>query len=74
MPLEVPLRVPFKGTFQEKLKQVNQERTQMEISPYSKPFTNTEPLRVPTMEAYQEETQPVQHPPKADWKFQPVLW
>ena len=50
-PPEVPPRVPVRGAYQEKLQQVNQERTQMKNASQSNPFTNEEPLRVPIVEA-----------------------
>ena len=62
-PLEVPPRVPFRGEYQEKLHQVNQEINQTKIAPQSKPFTHVEPLRVPIVESFPEEIQPV-HPAK----------
>ena len=55
----VPSRVPFRGAYQEKLQQVNQERTQMKISSQSKPFNHADPLMVPNVETYTKELQPV---------------
>ena len=40
IPPEVPLRVSVREGFQEKLKEVNQERSQMKSASQSKPFTN----------------------------------
>ena len=50
-PSAVPPRVPVRGSFQDKLKQVNQERTQMKIAFQSNPFANEKPMRVPIVEA-----------------------
>ena len=47
--------------FQEKLQEVNQERTQMKNASQSKPLTNAEPLRVPIVESYPDELQQM-HP------------
>ena len=44
---------------QKKLQEINQERTQMKRAPQSKPITNTDPLRVPIVEAHPDEIQPV---------------
>ena len=51
-PPVVPPRVPFRGACQEKLQQVNQERTQTKNTSQSKPFTNAEPTRLPIVEEY----------------------
>ena len=40
-PPAVPLRVPVREVGQKKLQEVNQEGTQMKVSPQSKPFTNS---------------------------------
>ena len=45
-PPAVPLRVPVRELGQNKLQEVNQEGTQMKSALQSKPFTNSEPLRV----------------------------
>ena len=42
----------------------------MKIASQSKPFTNSEPLRVTIVETYPQELQPV-HPEKPDIYFQP---
>ena len=65
-PPAVPLRVPVREGFQEKLKEVNQERPQIKIASQSKPVTDKEPLSVPIVEAYPEELQPV-NPTKRDF-------
>ena len=51
-PPALPLKVPVRGAYQEKLQQVNQERTQMKMSSQSNPFTNAEPLSVTMVEEY----------------------
>ena len=51
-PPELPTRVQVSGAYQEKLQQVNQERTQMKNVSQSKPFINAEPLRVSIVETY----------------------
>ena len=58
-PPEVPPRVPVREVGQKKLQEVNQEGTQMERAPQSKPITNGEPMRVPIIEACPDELQPV---------------
>ena len=65
-PPTVPPRVPVRGECQEKIQQVNQERTQMKNASQSNPFTNAEPLRMPIVDTYPEELQPV-HPEKNDF-------
>ena len=58
-PPAVPPRVPVREVDQKKLQEVNQEGTQMKWAPQSKPFGNAESLRVPIVEAYPDELQPV---------------
>ena len=58
-PPEVPLRVPVREEVQKKLQELNQEGTQTKRSPQSKPITNEELLRVPIVETYPDELQPV---------------
>ena len=58
-PPAVPLRVTVREVGQKKLQEVNQEGTQMKRAPQSNPFTNVEPLRVPIVEAYPDELQPL---------------
>ena len=55
----VPPRVPVREVGQKKLQEMNQEGTQMKRTPQSNPITNAEPLRVPIVEAYLDELQPV---------------
>ena len=58
-PPAVTPRVPVREVSHKKLQEVNQEGTQMKRAPQSKPIKNTEPLRVPILEAYPDEPQPV---------------
>ena len=51
--------MPVREVGQKKLQSVNQEGTQMKMSPQSKPITNAEPMRLPIVEAYPYELQPV---------------
>ena len=67
----MPLRVPVREVGKKKLQEVNQEVTQIKIVPQSKPFTNAEPLRVPTLEAYPDEIQPVNQAKKT-FSFHPI--
>ena len=55
----VPPRVPVREEGQKELKERNQKGTQMKKTLQSKPTTNAEPLRVPIVEAYLDELQPV---------------
>ena len=58
-PPVVPPRVQVMEVGQKKTLYLNQEGTQMKITPQSKPFTNAELLRVPFLETYSDEIQPV---------------
>ena len=58
-PPAVPPRVSVREVGQKKLQEVNQEGTQMKSATQSKPFTNTEPLKVTIVYAYPDELQPV---------------
>ena len=62
--------MPFRELGQKKLQELNQKGTQMKSAPKSKPFTNVEPLRVPIVEAYPDEPQPVN--PSKNRFFQPI--
>ena len=59
IPPAVSTRVPVREGVQEKLKEVNQERDQIKSKSQSKPLTNAEHLRVPILETYPEEFQPM---------------
>ena len=67
-PPAVTPRVPTREVVQEKLKEVNQEISQMKIASQSKPVTNKGPLRVPIVNSHPEEIQPV-NPEKNDHFF-----
>ena len=58
-PPAVPLRLSVREVGQKKLQEMNQEGTQMKITPPSNPVTNVNPLRVHIVEAYPDELQPV---------------
>ena len=55
---------------QKKLQEVKQEGTQMKRAMQSKPITNAEPLRVPILESYPDELQPVNQ--AKNRYFQPI--
>ena len=55
----VPPKVPIRGSYQEKLKQLHQEKNpdQKIYLNQKLPFINAKTIRVPIMEAYPEELQ-----------------
>ena len=59
IPPTITLRVPARDVVQEKPKELNQEIVQLKNASKEKPPTNAELLRVPIVEAYPEELQPV---------------
>ena len=58
-PPAVPPRMPVREVGQKKLQEVSQEGTHMKSAPQSNSSINAEPLRVPILEAYPDELQPV---------------
>ena len=69
-PPALPPRVPVREVGQKKLREVNQEGTQMKSAPQLNQITNAEPFRVHIVEAYPDELQPVKQ--AENRIFQPI--